>query len=406
MIASEPGQRTERPTPCVLLAEEVWGSTLHAIRSLGRTGVPVFVITAGQGSTIYRWSRFCVAAQDITTSDPVAFMDRTRAWLDQETSPDAEVVVIPLSDRLVEYLHKTRGSTPERWKVSIPTPSVTETLLDKALSLQVAERAGLEVPPWMEVRSVDDIATTSDLVLPVVVRPTRWSSTGEDYFKVKLCHTEDQLQSVMTDAIGTGAELIVQSYINAPDEAVEFAISWRSNDRSTTASCTGRKRRQSGLEGGVMAWGETVDLPDVATGAVQFLDESGFTGLGGIEFIRSDGHLWFIEFNPRLEAIHFLATAAGVDTVLMEYNNRARGSVPPVIPVQSPAAGWVGSAWLNRLNHRPGDWRVALTDRRAFARAQRRIKAVMDPRDPLPAAMVLARLVSRGLRRVSNRRSS
>lgn len=395
-----------RRTPCVLLAEEVWGSTLHTIRSLGRSGVPVYVVTAGEGSAVYRRSRFCTAAHDVTTSDPEMFVDRVGAWLNHQIGQGENVVMIPLSDRLVAYLHDRRESIPEHWKVSIPTPVVTETLLDKALSLQVAERAGLEVPPWVQITTLDDMAAAFDLTFPVVVRPTSWSTAGEHYFKVKLCHDENQLGSVLTNAVAEGAELIVQRYIDAPDEAVEFAISWRSRDQSTTVACTGRKRRQSAHEGGVMAWGETVTLPDVELGAATFLDESGFTGLGGIEFIRSGDHLWFIEFNPRLEAIHFLAAAAGVDTVVMEYENLSTGSVPSLLPVQSDAAGWVGSAWLNRLRYQPGDWRLVLKDRWAFGRSRRRVKAVVDIRDPLPAAMVLARLAGRGLRRVSARSSS
>ena len=110
--------------------------------------------------------------------------------------------------------------------------------------------------------------------------------------------------------------------VDAPDQAVELALVWRSRDGATTAVCTGRKRRQASPDGGVMVWGEAAELPDVRDAALRFLDVSGFRGVGGIELIRAGGRLWFIEFNPRLEAIHFLAARAGVDLVALDYREQ------------------------------------------------------------------------------------
>lgn len=388
---------TEQPV-CVLLAEEVWGSALQAMRSLGRAGVDVYVATAGAGRSVYGRSRFCSGAIDVEPSDPHRFCDSIRTWMDNVVPGDRPVVVIPLSDRLVEFLHEARSDFSPRFRLSIPEPTLTEALLNKVESFRIAERAGLDVPPWCEVTSTSDTESAHRLAFPVAVRPTSWSTAGEHYFKVAVCRNKSELDAVLQVALDRGAELIAQEYIEAPDDAVEFAIVWRSTDHSATAICTGRKRRQAAPEGGVMVWGETVPLAAIDRGAVQFLDESGFTGLGGIEFISSGGTAWFIEFNPRLEAIHFLAGRAGIDTVLMEYRNLAFGLAPAEIPTQIQAAAWIGSAWLNRFRSDPKDWRGAIGDRLAFGRAPGRTKAVVDWRDPLPGAALSGRLLSRATR--------
>ncbi|MCZ7628811.1 MAG: ATP-grasp domain-containing protein [Microthrixaceae bacterium] len=318
-------------------------------------------------------------------------------WVDELIPADRLVVVIPLSDRLVEYLHRQRSGFPPRFRLAIPSAELADDLLDKSQSLRIAQQAGLDVPDWVEVTSIDGIEAATTLDYPVVVRPTSWSSTGDHYFKVMVCKDQRELEVVLTESLQRGARLIAQRYIDAPDDAVEFAITWRNGDGSCTVTCTGRKRRQSAPEGGVMAWGEATALPDVADRARRFLEATGFTGPGGIEFIRHDGRLWFIEFNPRLEAIHFLAAAAGLDTVVMTYREQALGEAPQHPPLQRDAAGWVGAAWLNRLVSRPGDWRLAASDRVAFARSENRIKAVVDFRDPLPSVALTFRLISRAV---------
>lgn len=387
----------------MLLADEVWGTTLRAMRSLAQNGVPVFVATVGRGSAIYRRSRYCAGATDIATDDPAVLAVSLRDWVERITQPGSTVVVIPLTDRLVEMLDAARDLFPERFRLSIPPPDVVSTLVDKERSILVAQSAGLDVPAWTVVRTDTDIPSVTTLSFPVVVRPTSWSTVGSQYFKIVVCHDELSLRSTLTVALSRGAEMIVQEYICAPEDAVEFGILWTSANHSQTVVCTGRKRRQAAPDGGVMVWGETIDLPDVRRSATAFVQESGFTGLGGIELIRHGGRLSFIEFNPRLEAIHFLAARAGVDTVPMEFEGLSTGAIHPHAGRQHVAAAWVGSAALARLRSNRGDWRLLLADRLAFGRYPRRVRAVLDWRDPLPAAAVVLRLFTRGVRSFTNR---
>jgi predicted ATP-grasp superfamily ATP-dependent carboligase len=381
--------------PCVLLAEEVWGSALQAMRSLGRAGVPVLVVTAGDGAAIYRRSRYCTDALDVAPGDPRAFCARVLEWLEDRADVGADVPIIPLSDRMVEYLDAGRDLFEGRARLSIPPPELTTALLDKAASLALAGAAGLEVPPWVRVDSPDALSDLPTLRGAIALRPTSWSTAGSEYFKIAVAADPDQAARLATEALDRGATLIAQEYIDAPDEAVELSITW-SGAGHRPAVCTGRKRRQSDRSGGVMVWGQAELLADVRDASAAFLSHTGYEGLGGLEFIRSGDHLWFIEFNPRLEAIHFLAARAGVDTVLMEYARLAGTEVAPA-PAQRPATAWIGSAWLARLMSNPSDWRGALEDRIDFGRSPRRVRAVVSREDPMPAVALTGRLASRGL---------
>lgn len=382
-------------TPCVLLAEEVWGSTLQAMRALHRAGVPVLVATAGEGAAVYGRSRACTEAIDLDPTDPVEFCRSVRDWIDRRVPVGQIVPVIPLSDRLVEYLDGSRELFEGRAALSIPPTELTATLLDKGAALALADRAGLEVPAWVTVADGADLSSIASLRAPIALRPTSWATAGTQYFKIAVAETAEQAERLAADALARGATLLAQEYIQASDDDVVFSITWSARDRRP-AIVTGRKRRQSHRDGGVMVWGQAELLEDVRDASSAFLQASGFEGLGGLEFIRSGEHLWFIEFNPRLEAIHFLATEAGVDTVLMEYRRLTGGEMPPN-RAQRPATAWVGSAWLARLQSDPSDWRGALGDRVGFARSPHRVRAVVSARDPWPAAAVAQRIISRGL---------
>lgn len=388
------------PASCLLLSDGAFGSPLHAMRSLRTMGVPVYVATTGTGASILGRSRACTAAADHAGADALAYCRSVIAWID-DLQPAGDVVAIPLSDRLVEYLDTARALFPDRFKLSIPRSEVTNRLVAKHRSLLAAEAAGLNVPAWTDVATEASIDQARQLPLPVAVRPTKREASGRAYFKIEVFRDRQALVDGLRAWLRDGAQLIAQEYIEAPEDAVEFAVLWRRQDRSRTEIVTGRKRRQAGRDGGVMVWGETADLPDVASLSSRFLDASGFTGLGGTEFIRRDGKLWFIEFNPRLEAIHFLATRAGVDTVQLEFADQAGRGAQGAQPARRPASAWIGSAWLQRFLDDPAARRPLLVDRWRFARSPGRVRSVWSWNDPMPGLLLAHRLVTRALSRLA-----
>lgn len=380
---------------CLLLAEEVWGSPLHAMRSLANRGVPVYVAVAGRGAQVFGRSRYATAACDIEPGNAQRFCTEASGWVDTREPGQHPVIVIPLSDRLLAYLNDERAQFPERFRLAIPSSPTAAALLNKAESLKIAEGAGLHVPVWRLVASAQDITGLGELRLPIAIRPTSWDAAGNEHFKLEVHRDRAELADVVRRRLFDGARLIAQEYVEAPENAVEFGILWRSRDRMATTICTGRKHRLAEPNGGVMAWGQTVDLPDLRQAAEDFLDESGFTGLGGIEFIRRDGRLHFIEFNPRLEAIHFLGGRAGVDTVRLAFDDVLELPPPAPLPTQRSATAWVGSAWLHRLRTDPSSLFALVRDRWRFAQSPRPIRAIWRWSDPWPGVAVTIRIIRR-----------
>ena len=390
------GMGTATDTVAIVIADGSWGSALRSAEQLGRRGIRCVIGAVGGGSNIYRRSRWCEASIDLKErpTSPLDWLTTLGALID----PSSPAVLIPTSDRTLELLSAV--ALPEQWILSAPPADVAADFLDKRQSLPTASAAGILVPPWVEVSELAHLERLKGLPGPIALRPTAWNTAGTKPIKVVRCTTVVDAEQIAHEQLMAGAQLIAQQYLDAPEDAVEFAIIWSDGERASV--CTGRKRRQSHPEGGVMVWGQTAQLPDVRKAALRFLEHSGFVGLGGLEFIRVDGDLHFIEFNPRLEAIHFLAAAAGHPTVVYEFERLAGLSTNQRIPDQLDAAAWVGGAAVQRVQ---ADRSVATIacDRLHFARAPRKVKAVWTFRDPAPGVALTLHNGSRALRSMTRR---
>lgn len=377
---SIPAAPAERAA-CVIVAEQSWGSPLRAANALHADGVPVAVASVGSGSSIYRSSRYCTAAADFS---PEGFGQALTAWVDRVFPEASAVTLIPTSDRTLELV--TSSSFGPRIRRAGVEDTRSEELLDKRSAFAVAERAGLDVPMWVPVDDEHPFDASSWEAFPVTVRPTSWKTVGSDPIKVVRCDTRERLASLVAAQRAAGAELIVQAFVEHREGDVAMAITW--SDGVNHSICTGRKRRESHADGGVMVWGVAESIPEIERAARAFLDETGVMGPGGLEFIF-DGSGWkFIEFNPRLEAVQFLAEAAGHNTVVYEHRRLAGADAVEELAPQRPAAAWVGSAALLRAQA-DGSPMTVLRDRVAFALQKNRVRAIWTWKDPMPGINVV-----------------
>jgi predicted ATP-grasp superfamily ATP-dependent carboligase len=387
----------------VVLTEATWGSALHALRSAKRTGARTLAVTVGITDRVLSASRYCDDSAMVDDGEVTAVARSLSGLLEEQDWP-GPVVVVPLGDRLTAVLDAARDDARGNVRLSVPDRGSVYQLLRKSSSFAQAAASGLSVPAYVTVTGPASIGDALRLALPVVVRPDSALDPSGDCAKAEVFGDRTSLRRRLVELTESGARLVVQHRVEAPDDLVEFGMLWRSRDGAAPLLCTGRKRRQSHPDGGVMVAGGTEWLPDVAEATAAFADHVGFCGVGGAEFIREGGRLWFIEFNPRVEAIHFLASAAGLDLVGTEIEHLATGRVPAE-GRQRAAMAWVGTAALARLRAQPAILPTLLRDRLAVARSPVRVRAVLDPRDLGPVIELFRLAVQRGRTRMVRRRA-
>lgn len=397
---------------CVLLADGSLGSALQAARLLAQQGVEAAVACAGSGGRVLGASRAVVAATDLPDGDEQNYVIALLGWLKalrvDEGMEGRPIPVIPLSDRLAAWIDVAREHFEPQYVLGIPPSAVLQPLLSKHLSMRTAERAGLDVAPWRLVSIPEQAESAVEaLGIPLIVRPTSWSTHGDAYFKQAIFRDPEDGTRFLRSHLGEAAQLVVQEFLDVEADSIEFAIVGTTPGGQIESLTTGRKRASSSARGGVLAWGEAAWLPDVSEACRAFIAESRFTGVGGIEFIRHRGRLWFVEFNPRLEAIHFLSDVAGVPHLWPHVAGLAGVELDgPRPPTQRPAAIWMETAWLDRVINHPSSIKTAVSQCRQYRRLPERASAILDPKDLRPAAAYLSILGSRGLRRIRPRTRS
>ncbi len=362
----------------------------------------MYVVTAGQGAAIYGRSRYCTQAVDLQFAEAASFGAAVRAWAEGLHTRGASVPVLPLSDRLVESLHRSREMFMPHFSLGIPSPAATPGLLNKSSALRLAQDSGLDVPPWVDVCSDADLPLVDTLTLPVAVRPQGWSTVGSLYFKVAVYQERRLLVEDLRVMLARGARLVVQEYVDAPDGAVEFSILWRGRDGSVTAQCTagsgGRPLPR------VVSWcgAKRTTFPTSPTPRHASLTRPALWGWGESNSSARPGGCgssnsirgWRPSLPGRPRRHRYRGD--GVPRA-------CPGQVPSTVPPQLPAAAWVGSAAFNRLLQDRSDWRLLAADRLRFQRAPNRTRAVWTWQDPLPGLAVAGRLVSRGTRSILGR---
>ncbi len=322
-------QNSNEMPPCVILTEGVVGQTLGMIRSIGRRGVPVYVLIIpldSRNTFVCAKSRYCKtvhALSSFTNSDDLC--TEVLDWLDMQgfhTKP----VLFPITDKICTYLAEGRERLSDKFNICMASDSIVLDMLDKEKADVRAETAGLKVP---ETHSATSPSQLESLILkcgfPVIVKPTWWRKSGKRYCKGKRCDSQEELLDIGGRLIKDGATILIQQYIPGNDDTFEIYMFYRTSDGQMIHECTGQKFRQIPPEIGVMASGQATQLPHVAQMSQAFLKQVDYRGLGGIEYKRHNNMSYFIEMSVRPECFHALAIKAGIDLPWLAYSDMALG---------------------------------------------------------------------------------
>jgi predicted ATP-grasp superfamily ATP-dependent carboligase len=371
---------------------------LGIARSLGRQGVPVFVLDDER--SIARTSRY------------VQRHARVRELRSREETLDALVnavdrfglqgwVLYPTREETVAAVATERKALGELLRVPTPEWASVRQAWDKRETYRVAAELGIPTPKTWLPRDEEELALV-DLTRPVVIKP----AIKENFFyatgaKGWRADTGDELVARYREAAAVvdPEEIIVQEMIpGGGDRQVAYCAFFK--DGRPVASMTARRLRQHPSDfGRASTFVETVDIPELEELSLRFLHEIGYYGLVELEYKQDaeDGTYKLLDVNARTWGYHSLGPAAGVDFPYLLFRDQVG------LPVDEVKAR-VGVRWIRLLTDLPTavrDMAAKQIRARDYLRSLRGVdtEAVFSWRDPLPGLYEVALLPYLAVRR-------
>jgi predicted ATP-grasp superfamily ATP-dependent carboligase len=376
-------------TPAVVCTDGAGINALATVRSLGRRGVPVHVVSVADSPQIAADSRYC--ASHTRVAERAALFGALRQ-LGQRLGQRPVLYVD--NDGMMQLLAPHADALAQRFEIVDPLADAAR-LTDKAFQLRVAREAAVAVPrTWFpgNWRELNEIGRQTAKRLIIKPSPRQTARTAS--FKVAVCASAPELAALLRRLGASPDDVLVQEYVEGDDAQIYVGLCYRAgNQRCFIMSA--KKLRQTQPGAGVMALGQAVDAPAVRELTRSLAEALALRGVICTEFKLdpTDGRLYFIEWNPRPAYFQSLGWQAGFDLAYLAYCDRvAAERLPLTEPSRAASHYWINFAGdlqhlskAPRLVLRPATWAPYL---------RRKEWAMFAPDDLRPWARSAARFAA------------
>lgn len=363
---------------------------LGVARSLGRRGIPVYVVDDQWSiASCSRYTSRFVQVNDLRdarkTIDNVLEVGHRyglQGW-----------VLFPTRDETVAAFGRYRDELKSFFRVTTPEWGSVKWAWNKKNTYDLAKHLGIPCPETFTARSADELQALYPR-LPLAVKP----AVKEDFFyatgaKAWRAETPEELQKFYHEATTLQidpADILIQEIIPG-DGSSQFSYCAFYRDGHVHSSLLARRTRQHPREFGRAAtYVETVESVEIEELSERFLKAIDYYGLVEIEFKKDvrDGQFKLLDVNARTWGFHTIGSAAGVDFPYLLYADQIGQSAPS-------CRGKAGVGWLRLITDLPWalwdivrgqlGWRPYLSSLR-----RTRVESVFCRRDPLPSLAEIA----------------
>lgn len=355
---------------------------LAVVRSLGRQGVPVWVLRTDEHS-VSRYSRFAVGVAPWPQGDDLERRDELLRIV--ERNGLTGWALIATDDEDAATIARLHGTLSEYLVLTVPPWEVLEAAYDKRVMHAVAERAQVAQPMTVFPRSPEQLRQVERF--PVVLKPAH-KAVRNELTEAKCWRADDRaaLSALHARArrLMDPSALMVQEHVAGDGQ---FSFGALCQDGHVLASVTARRTRQFPAEfGRASTFVETIEDTTVAEDAQRLLAAMRLTGLVEVEFKRDPrtGANLLLDVNPRAWGWQSIGATAGVDFPYLLWQMACALPVPPV--EARPGVGWMRMVF--DVPAAAVGLRTGLTVRE-YLRSFRRplAHAVLAADDPLPGLL-------------------
>jgi predicted ATP-grasp superfamily ATP-dependent carboligase len=372
--------------------------SLGVVRSLGRRGIPVWVL--GDDHLIASWSRYTKRRLPWPTAGE-AHMVGYLLDLGRKHGLDGWAIY-PTDDETAGLLARHRKALAERFRLSILVS--WETLrwaCDKRLTYRLAADLGVDHPRTFYPRSREDV-TTFDGEYPAIIKPAIPVMPAGIMLPKAWPVADPKALLARYDEVSTLIDpdlIMVQELIpGGGDCQLSYAALCR--EGRPIASLVARRTRQWPMDfGRASTYVETVEAPDIEEKARSLLEALRFEGLVEVEFKRDprDHRAKLLDINPRVWGWHTLGARAGVDFSYLLWQMLSGVAIPEL-------RGQAGVRWVRGLTDLPVSLAEIWAGRLAISTYISSLRgpiefAILAADDPLPALLEVPASIYLALKR-------
>jgi len=374
------------PVGAVVIGGEHPG--LGIARSLGRRGIPVFVID--DQHSISQFSKY------------VTRVVRVKGLRDEQKTVDSVIevgeryglkdwVLFPTRDETVAAFSRHRDKLAKLFRVTTGPWESVRWAWDKKNTYELGEKLGIPVPQTFNPRTKAELSKLYRR-LPLAVKP----AVKENFFyatgaKAWRAETPGQLDELFLKASQQikPEEILIQEIIPGDGHRqLSYCAFFR--DGQAHSTLIAKRMRQHPREFGRAAtYVETVELPEIEELSERFLRAINYYGLVELEYKQDprDGQFKLLDVNARTWGFHSIGTPAGVDFPYLLYADQV-GS-----PVEG-SRGRAGVGWLRAITDLPtaaSDLWAGELSLGGYCRSLQRTRAesVFCLQDPMPSVAEL-----------------
>lgn len=308
-----------------------------------------------------------------------------------EKNGNESTMLFPTSDEYIDFIVRQYEWLKEIFNIALPDLEIVKLFADKTKTYRFAEENDIRHPWSRYPQNMEDVEQMADdLEYSVVIKPAIMYDFHKKFGKKAfLCEDKGALLSkvkVLVDAGYPVNSLIFQEFLSGGAKNL-FSFGFFAVEGEVQSSITVNRIRQNPMDfGNSTTFAVSVDVPEIDDIAKRIIKNTNYTGMGEVEFMFDKGVYKFLEINTRAWKWHVISNGRDFSFIgdwLDWLNNKSL--------VERKSTD-IPCAWVERLT----DFAVVLKGVfhgqvklgeviRSYR--QKKVNAVWNFRDPLPAIM-------------------
>lgn len=276
-------------------------NTLSMVRSLGEAGLDVVLLLRSDDGGFVSKSKYVKKCQHVKNEDELV-----QFLLVFRSNHPGKGTIITCDDMSAFWIDSHYDELVEGYNFfNAGGKGRIASFLDKEKQNELAKKIGCNVPKSIVVKGGEKAVFN---VYPCLIKPQESINGGK---QIHICQNQTELNDVLSKIDGK-INVLVEEYLDKESEIVVLGVSYQGQVIVPGHILKIRENKGGTTYSQVFPIGALDDL-SVAKHSKEIIQQIGYEGLFGIEFIHNNRGYFYIETNLRNDATCYALAKAGVN---------------------------------------------------------------------------------------------